>query len=77
MKFKYKPNVAVTDRKTHKLIGVFDEHGILECNDPRLIPRLKSKFPVFEEYVCRKCGGTFDTKGLLLAHHRKVHNDSK
>lgn len=77
MKFKGEPGRVVTDAKKHKTVGVFNANGILECNDPYMCTRLKASFRVFEEYECSKCGEKFESKGLLLAHHRKVHNDSK
>lgn len=77
MKFKGEPFRVVTDAKTHKQIGAFNERGIMECNDPKYIDRLKLHFQEFEEFECKRCGELFESKGLLLAHHRKVHNDGK
>lgn len=85
MKFKGKTiGLVITDSKTHKEIGKINAQGVLvnsngavDITDPDLCLRLLTKLEKFEEFVCKKCGETFDSKGLLLAHHRKAHNDGK
>lgn len=45
MKFKSDPGRVLTDSKTHRVIGVFDENGIFETEDPYYVERLKLIFP--------------------------------
>lgn len=82
MKFKGTPGEPITDRKTHRAIGKFDENGIFETNIPDYIDRFKAAgFPVVGDEqeaivtkrTCRKCGAQFDSQGELLKHHREVH----
>ena len=80
MKFYGQPNSLVREMRRKpfsteyefKPIFRFDEKGEYETTDDRLIQKLKKKFKHDEEkkFTCKKCGETFDNKGLLLAHYR-------
>lgn len=74
--------------KRVNIVGQFDANGFFDTEDKKLINKLKVKFEVVEAakppetsmpfeplpaYVCKKCGAGFETKGYLLAHHRKEH----
>jgi hypothetical protein len=54
MKFKSDPGRVLTDGKTHRAIGKFDEDGIFETTDPYYIQKLKLYFPVVDESVPEK-----------------------
>ena len=73
MKFLGQPNLVLINRKTNKVIGKFDENGIIDITDEKLIPRM-SRYKKAEN-VCNKCGMAFDSKGKLLNHYRKEHKD--
>jgi hypothetical protein len=49
MKFKSDPGRVLTDAKTHRVIGMFDEKGIFETDDPYYTERLKLLFPVGDD----------------------------
>lgn len=49
MKFKSDPGRVLTDAKTHRTIGAFDEKGVFETDDPYFIGRLKLLFPFMGE----------------------------
>jgi uncharacterized Zn-finger protein len=79
MKFYGEPNTLVKTRKRKQFstevvmnpLFRFDENGEYETTDERLIQKLKKKFKYDEnKFTCKKCGETFDNKGLLLAHYR-------
>ena len=88
MKFFGTPNQLVKEKRKKpysieiefKPIFRFDSNGEYTTEDQRLIEKLKRKFR-YEDNVtddkpiitCKKCGETFESKGLLLAHYKKEH----
>lgn len=85
-KFIGKPNLLVKERKRkrfttefiYKPLFRFDENGEYITEDERLIEKLKRKFEYKEindnpEFLCKKCGASFESRGALLLHYRKDH----
>ena len=91
MKFKGMPGEWIRERykinSMFKLrtVGQFDENGIFETEDVRLIEKLKVNYAEADishdllasdskphsENKCKYCGEEFEKKGQLLAHYRK------
>jgi hypothetical protein len=54
MKFKSDPGRVLTDGRTHRTIGKFDENGAFETTDPYYIERLKLLFTVADEAIIQQ-----------------------
>lgn len=85
MKFKGEPNLLVRINKNiaknRRLKNFrFDNNGIYETDNPRVIKALSKRFEIIEDikeeiYQCKKCDYKTKNKGELLAHyktHKKV-----
>jgi hypothetical protein len=48
MVFKFEPGTVIVDKVTRKRLGAFDEKGLFETNDEKIINKLK---PHFEEVI--------------------------
>lgn len=80
--------MSVIDKRTHKRLGAFDENGILETYNEKLISRLRQRFKVDESsekveaslkqvFTCKTCGAEFESRGYFLAHcreHKRENN---
>lgn len=87
MKFLGTPNslIRMNIRKNmlflNKPIGRFDNNGIFETDNIKIIDRMKGKFQVYEDIPaisntlkhCKKCDFTCENQGELLAHYRAIH----
>lgn len=90
MKFFGTPGLLVRVRSTKPIrFFRFDENGVFETNNQRLIRRLKARFRYEEEgnavqksaeekasaniFICKKCGYEAENRGKLLAHCRTAH----
>ena len=74
MKFYGTKGMYLTDHKTHKVIGKFDENGEFETKEEKIIKRMKPLFKYESNtFKCKKCDYETDNKGLLLAHYREKH----
>jgi hypothetical protein len=89
MKFEGEPNlfVRINISAHQRMAGrkgfSFDENGMFETENKFLImlldrqyKRAKVENNVTDDKpvtICKKCGATFESKGLYLAHCRKEH----
>lgn len=79
MKYFGEPLCHVIDYKNRKEVFCFNENGEFATEDEKLIKWMKENKNFIkcennvqdDKFICKKCGKSFDNKGLLLAHYRE------
>ena len=81
MKFVGTPNMSIRMtvskgfERYSKFIGRFDQYGIFETEDKKIIQRMLKRFETTDVELkkCKKCNFSCTNTGELLAHYKNEH----